>query len=123
MEKIMLEIKPFQETLNCGFCGPASLKILLSYYGIDKNEKELAEMAGWDKELGVDDKGIKNASEQLGFKVEIKNDSSFEDHLDIISLSIGDILQTSANSLFSMAADNAVDGGVIVVIGEWWQSR
>jgi len=79
MEKIMLEIKSFQETLNCGFCGPASLKILLSYYGIDKTEKELAEMAGWNKELGTDDKGIKAAAEQLGFKVEIKNNSSFED--------------------------------------------
>ena len=35
----MLKIKPFQETLNAGMCGPASLKILLSYYGVKKMKK------------------------------------------------------------------------------------
>ncbi|MDP3052326.1 MAG: cysteine peptidase family C39 domain-containing protein [bacterium] len=79
MKKIILKVKSFQEKLNCNYCGPASLKILLSYYGIDKTEKELAKMTGWDKELGVDDKGIKSAAERLGFKVKIKNNSSFKD--------------------------------------------
>lgn len=79
MNKIMLKVKSFQETLNCGYCGPAALKILLSYYGIDKTEKELAKMTRWDKDLGIDDKGIKSAAERLGFKVGIKNNSSFKD--------------------------------------------
>ncbi len=74
-----LKVKSFQETLNAGMCGPASLRILLSYYGINKTEKELAKMAGWDKNLGTDDKGIKQAAEILGFKVKIKNNSSFRD--------------------------------------------
>ncbi|MCK4781749.1 C39 family peptidase [Candidatus Parcubacteria bacterium] len=77
--KIILNIKPFQETLNSGMCGPASLKIVLKYYGIDKTEKELAEMTGWNKDLGIDDKGIKKAAKCLGFKVKIKNNSSFKD--------------------------------------------
>jgi len=38
MRKI-LDLEPFQETLNAGMCGPASLKILLSYYGLEKSEK------------------------------------------------------------------------------------
>jgi len=79
MEKIMLKIKSFQETLNCGFCGPASLKILLSYYGINKTEKELAKISEWNKVLGIDDRGMKKAAEKLGFKVEIKNNSSYKD--------------------------------------------
>ncbi len=37
MEKI-LKVKSFQETLNASMCGPASLKIVLKYYGIDKLE-------------------------------------------------------------------------------------
>ncbi|NTU66735.1 MAG: hypothetical protein HGB08_02300 [Candidatus Moranbacteria bacterium] len=77
--KTMLEIEPFQETLNASMCGPASLKMVLEYYGIEKSENELAEMCGHDKNLGVDDEGIKKAAEGLGFRVEIKNESSFKD--------------------------------------------
>lgn len=80
MNKILLNVKPFQEKLNCSYCGPASLKILLSYYGINKTEDELAGMmAGYSKELGASDQDIKNAAEKLGFKVKIKNNSSFKD--------------------------------------------
>ena len=75
----ILKVKPFQETLNKSYCGPASLKIVLDYYGIRKTEKELAKMTGWNKDLGVDDKGIKKAAEALGFKVKIKNNSNYSD--------------------------------------------
>ena len=78
MRKI-LDLEPFQETLNAGMCGPASLKILLSYYGIEKSEEELANLCGTKKDLGTDDQGIKRAAESLGFKVEIKNNSDFSD--------------------------------------------
>lgn len=77
--KKMLNVKPFQETLNAGMCGPASLKILLSYYGVEKDEKELAKLCRTKKDLGADDQGIKKAAESLGFKVKIKNNSSFKD--------------------------------------------
>lgn len=75
----MLKVKPFQETLNAGMCGPASLKIVLSYYGVDKSEKELAKLCGTDEDLGTDDKAIEKAAKSLGFKVKIKNNSSFKD--------------------------------------------
>jgi len=78
MSKI-IKIKLFQETLNAGMCGPASLKILLSYYGVDKSENELAKLCGTKKDLGTDDQGIKKSAESLGFKVKIKNNSSFKD--------------------------------------------
>jgi len=78
MNKILLNLKPFQETLRADMCGPATLKILFSYYGIDKTEKELAKMAGLKRGLGIDDKGIKKVSEKLGFKIVIKNNSNFK---------------------------------------------
>jgi len=78
MKKI-LKIKSFQETLNVGMCGPASLKIVLDYYGIEKSEKELAKLCGTKNNLGTDDKGLKRAVERLGFKVKIKNNSSFKE--------------------------------------------
>jgi len=79
MKKISLNVKSFQETLYADMCGPATIKIVLGYYGIDKTEKELAKMAGFKKGLGIDDKGIKKVAEKLGFKVKIKNNSNFED--------------------------------------------
>ena len=77
--KKMLKIKPFRDTPNASMCGPASLKILLSYYGVNKTEKELAKMCGTKKDLGTSIQGIKKAAESLGFKVKIKNNSNFED--------------------------------------------
>jgi len=79
MTKILLNVKPFQETLHACMCGPASLKIVLDYYGVDKTEKELAELAGLNPELGINDKDIVRVAESLGFKAEIKNESSFEE--------------------------------------------
>ena len=55
----MLNIKSFQETLNNSYCGPATLKIVFGYYGINRSEEELAKMSGWDKDLGINDKAIK----------------------------------------------------------------
>ena len=78
MKKI-LKIKPFQETLNASMCGPASLKIVLKYYGVEAMEKELAKLAGYSSYLGVDDKGLVRAAKHFGFKVKIKNSSSFKD--------------------------------------------
>ena len=75
----MLKIKPFQETLNAGMCGPASLKMVLDYYGLNKSEKELAERCNVDSDLGADAKAIKNVAQELGFHVHIKNNSSFDD--------------------------------------------
>lgn len=72
-----LKVKSFQETLNAGMCGPASLKIVLNYYGVDKSEKELAKLSGTTKSLGTNIKGLTKAAKQLGFKVSIKNNSSF----------------------------------------------
>ena len=67
--KIMLNVKPFQKTLNASMRGPASLKIVLDYYGINKSEKELATLCNVDSDLGVDDKTIKKVAENLGFQV------------------------------------------------------
>jgi len=79
MNKILLDVKPFQETLNADMCGPASLKIVLEYYGINKSEDELIQLCKFKKGLGVDDKGIKTVAEKFGLKAVIKNNSSFKD--------------------------------------------
>lgn len=74
-----LNVQSFQETLHADMCGPASLKIVLGYYGVNKSENELVKMATIVKGIGWCDKDIARVAESLGFKVEIKNESSFDD--------------------------------------------
>lgn len=75
----LLKIKPFQETLNKGYCGPAVLKMVLRYYGIEKSEKELAKLASATKSGGTDDKAIARVLKKFGLKTKIKNNGNFPD--------------------------------------------
>lgn len=75
----MLKVKPFQETLHGGYCGPASLKIVLAYYGVEKDEEEIAVKCGCDAELGTNDEALKKVAESYGFKVTVQNEASFDD--------------------------------------------
>ena len=113
----MLRVGPFQERLNCGYCGPASLKILLSYYGIEKSEKELADMAGWDKDLGVDDKGIKRVAELFGFKIIIKNNSSFKDIENWLRKGVPVIVNWFTRGRIDYDNSAVADGHYSVVMG------
>ncbi|MDD3607540.1 MAG: cysteine peptidase family C39 domain-containing protein [Candidatus Moranbacteria bacterium] len=115
--KKMLKIKPFQETLNAGMCGPASLKILLSYYGIEKSEKELAKLCGTKKDLGTDDQGIKKAAESLGFKVRIKNNSSFKDIEKWLDKKVPVIVNWFTRGRVDYTDSDVADGHYSVVCG------
>ncbi|MEA2701850.1 MAG: hypothetical protein QOE22_559 [Candidatus Parcubacteria bacterium] len=97
-------------------CGPASLKIVLGYYGLDKSEQELAGLIGVT-ELGSNAEGIARAAESLGFKTLIKNESSFEDIEEWLSKNTPVIVNwfTRGRSDYS---DSAVpDGHYSVVTG------
>ncbi len=73
----MIKIKPFRQTP--GLCGPASLKMVLDYYGVSVSEAELAKAAGATKGKGVSKKGLKKAAEHFGFKLFLKKNSSLQD--------------------------------------------
>lgn len=62
-------------------CGPASLKIVLAFYGVEKSEKELMILCKVKSHsgLGTSAENIKKAAEKLGFKAKIKENSSFKD--------------------------------------------
>ena len=79
MKKIILDIKPFQETLHASMCGPASLKIILAYYGIEKSEQELAILTRCDTEVGISDADIVDALESFRLKTFVKNEADFSD--------------------------------------------
>ena len=113
----MLKVKPFQETLNAGMCGPASLKIVLAYYGIDKEEKELAKLCGTKKDLGTDDQGIKRAAESLGFKVKIKNSSNFKEIEKWLDKKVPVIVSWFTRGRMDYIDSDVADGHYSVVCG------
>jgi len=80
MNKISIKTKPYRECLFDS-CGPASLKIVLAFYGVEKTEKELMRLCKVKSGsgLGTSAENIKNAAEKLGFGAKIKENSSFED--------------------------------------------
>src|SRR3989344_4275098 len=117
MKNKILDIKPFQEKLYYSYCGPATLKILFSYYGIEKTEKELAKISGWNKVLGIDDRGMKKVAEKLGFKVEIKNNSSYKDIQSWLNKDIPVIVNWFTRGRNDYPESETADGHYSVVCG------
>lgn len=98
-------------------CGPASLKIVLEYYGVEKTEQELARLCGVEKDLGTNDQGLKNAAEQLRFTVEIKNESTFEDIKKWLDRNVPVIVNWFTRGRTDYTDSDVADGHYSVVAG------
>ena len=75
--KQMIKLKPFRETP--GLCGPASLKMILDYYGVSVSEEDLAKVCGASKEKGTSIKGLIKGAKHFGFSVFLKEKSTLGD--------------------------------------------
>jgi len=73
----MIKLKPFHQTP--GFCGPASLKMVLDYYGISVSEAEIAGISGASREKGTPIEGLIKAARHFGFQVFLKKNSTLDD--------------------------------------------
>jgi len=73
----MIKLKPFRQTP--GLCGPASLKMVMDYYGVSVSESEIAKVAGASPEKGTSIKGLIKAAKHFGFQVFSKEKSSLGD--------------------------------------------
>ena len=73
----MLKLKPFEQ--KPGYCGPASLKAVLSYFGVEKGEMSLVRLSKCSKDKGVEAENLLRAAKKLGFKGFIKDYSDFKD--------------------------------------------
>ena len=109
----LLQVRPFQETLNGGYCGPATLKIVLDYYGIQK----IADRCGQNPKLGIDDVSIKKAAEFYGFIAEIKNRSNFNDIQRWLKKKVPVIVDWFTRGRSDYDNSQVPDGHYSVVIG------
>ncbi|MCE9517384.1 C39 family peptidase [Candidatus Nomurabacteria bacterium] len=114
---IHLNLLPFQETLHADMCGPASLKIILSYYGIEKTESELAKLTNLIPGLGIDDVSIVKTAEELGFKTEIKNESSLKDIATWLEKGVPVIVDWFTRGRSDYSDSEVADGHYSVVCG------
>ena len=76
--KCMLAITPYRQQQS-GLCGPAALKMVLSYFGIEKNEEELAMLSEATPEKGVEAQGLIHAAKQLGLQGFYKDHAMLDD--------------------------------------------
>lgn len=113
----LLPVQPFQETLNAGMCGPASLKMVLAYYGVDKSEAELSILCGTDPDLGTTDEGLKQAAESLGFAIEIHNNATFDDIQAWLDKKVPVIVNWFTRGRVDYPESDVPDGHLSVVVG------
>ena len=73
----MLKIKPFLQ--STGFCGPASLKMVLEYFGTKKSETELGKLSAAHRYNGTTARNLVLAGKKLGYKGFYKDFSSLKD--------------------------------------------
>ena len=117
MKKIMLDVKPFQETLHANMCGPASLKIVFNYYGLVKSEQEIAKLTGVLNGIGVGDKDPVRVAENLGFETFIKNDSDFSDIEMWLAKGVPIIVDWFTRGRSEYPLTEMADGHYSVVVG------
>lgn len=113
----LLPVKPFQETLHASMCGPASLKMVLAYHGIERTEAELAKLCGTDPYLGTSGEDIKRAAESLGLNVEIKNNSTFKDIQSWLDKKVPVIVNWFTRGRTDYSEEEVPDGHLSVVVG------
>lgn len=73
----ILKIDSFRQ--QPGYCGPASLKMVLGYLGVKISEKKLALISGCNLSSGTGAEGLVGAARKLGFRAQIKDFSDLED--------------------------------------------
>ncbi len=73
----MLNITPFRQ--KPGYCGPASLKMVLGFFGVKITEKKMVEISGCSNTRGIKAEGLVRAARKLGFQAQIKDFSDLKD--------------------------------------------
>jgi ABC-type bacteriocin/lantibiotic exporter with double-glycine peptidase domain len=72
-----IKVQPFLQT--AGLCGPASLKILLSHFGKNYTEEQLARLGGATQDSGTEHEGMIQAIKEIGGFVFSKENGTIEE--------------------------------------------
>ena len=72
-----LAVKPFDQSK--GYCGPASLKMVLKFFDDERTEEEIAKIAGASKQDGTPGENLVSAAQKLGYDSWLEDNSTIED--------------------------------------------
>ena len=72
-----LKVKSFEQSES--MCGPASLKILLSYFGKNYSEKQLVDFCSSTIEKGTDYKGMIRGAKKTGSFAFVKKNGTIKE--------------------------------------------
>lgn len=72
-----LKVKPFEQSPS--MCGPASLKILFSYFGKNYTEKQLARFCSSTKKYGTNHRGMIRGAKKIGGFVFVKKNGTIKE--------------------------------------------
>jgi len=97
-------------------CGPASLKIVLNYFGADKTESELAGLMG-KTDLGTNAQGFVRAAKSLGFEAVVKNEGDFNDIKNWLDKKVPVIVNWFTRGRADYPDSTVADGHYSVVAG------
>ncbi|MFH1078224.1 MAG: cysteine peptidase family C39 domain-containing protein [Patescibacteria group bacterium] len=81
-----ITLNPFRQ--STGLCGPASLKILLDYYGKTYTEEELAKLCDATADRGTDHVNMVEAVRKLGNEAVAKENATFDDIREAVRMNI-----------------------------------
>lgn len=79
----MLDVKPYRQKV--AHCGPACLKMVLAYYGVEKSEAELARLSGCTMKSGTPASGLLKAAKKCGFRGHVKDLATLGDIRQLVS--------------------------------------
>jgi ABC-type bacteriocin/lantibiotic exporter with double-glycine peptidase domain len=82
----MIKIKSVKQFK--GYCGPASFKMILDYYGVNYSQEKLAKLTKTTPNEGCAEEDIVRVAKKLGFKAYIKQNSSIKEIKKLISKGI-----------------------------------
>lgn len=99
-----------------GLCGPACLRAVLLYYGIDKSLEELAVLTGADPEDGTPSDGLVAAAVGLGFQAFRQSDASLGDLYSWASRGVPVIVDWFSTDKGHYSVVKALQGGNVLLM-------
>ncbi len=73
----MINLRPFRQRAD--YCGPASLKMVLNHFGIEKTEKQIANSVKATPALGIEAEDLLKVAKRWGLQGRIKDHSELKD--------------------------------------------
>lgn len=116
----LLPVDSFQETLHASACGPATLKMLLTFWnlpGKEKTDLELAKDCGTDPKLGTSNEAFIETARRFGLDAVVKDHAEFTDIAEWLEKKIPVVVDWFSPGRKDASEGEMPDGHYSIVVG------